>query len=157
MAHVPDMIEKTLRYPGCVEYIAVLRAAGYFSKEPVEVNGQLIRPIDLTAKLLFPQWKLKPGEEDYTIMRVRMHGEENGTKKTVTAHLLDRFDRERNTISMARTTGYTCNAVAELVLDGSYKKVGISPPEWVGKQGDTWPKVAAYLQERNVHIVIEET
>jgi lysine 6-dehydrogenase len=157
MAHVPDMIEKTLRYPGCVEYIAVLRTAGYFSKEPVEVNGQFIRPIDLTAKLLFPQWKLKPGEEDYTIMRVRMQGEENGSKKTVTAHLLDRFDRELNTISMARTTGFTCNAVAELVMDGTYKKVGISPPEWVGKQGDTWPKVAAYLQERNVRVVIEET
>jgi saccharopine dehydrogenase-like NADP-dependent oxidoreductase len=70
MAHVPNMIEKTLRYPGCVEYLAVLRAAGFFSKEAVDINGQPVRPIDLTAKLLFPQWKLQPGEEDYTIMQI---------------------------------------------------------------------------------------
>ena len=31
MSHVPNMIEKTLRYPGCVEYLKVLRESGFFS------------------------------------------------------------------------------------------------------------------------------
>ena len=156
MSHVPDMIEKTLRYPGCVEYLSVLRAAGFFSKEMVEVNGQMIRPIDLTAKLLFPQWKLKPGEEDYTIMRVTMQGLKNGQSHSVAAHLLDRYDRDQQIISMARTTGYTCNAVAELVLSKKYQHVGISAPEMVGLQGDCWPLVQAYLAERNVQVCIIE-
>ena len=30
---IPNMIEKTLRYPGCVEYLKVLRETGYFSYE----------------------------------------------------------------------------------------------------------------------------
>ena len=30
MKHVPNMIEKTLRYPGCVEYLKVLRESGFF-------------------------------------------------------------------------------------------------------------------------------
>ena len=51
MPHIPNMIEKTLRYPGCVEYLKVLRVSGFFSYDEIEVNGQKIRPIDVTAKL----------------------------------------------------------------------------------------------------------
>ena len=31
------MIEKTLRYPGCVEYLKVLRESGFFSYDEIEV------------------------------------------------------------------------------------------------------------------------
>lgn len=154
MPHIPDMIEKTLRYPGCIEYLKVLRAAGFFSYEPIEVTGQKIRPIDLTSKLLFPQWKLKPGEEDFTIMRIVIEGEEKGKNKKYVYHLLDRYDRNTSTISMARTTGYTCNAVAELVLGGQYKKPGISPPEYVGREAGCYDAVLKYLRTRNVNYEI---
>ena len=157
MAHIPDMIEKTLRYPGCIEYLKVLRAAGFFSYEPVEINGMPVRPIDLTAKLLFPQWKLKPGEEDFTIMRIVMEGMENGSKRRYTYHLLDRFNRDTQTISMARTTGYTCNAVAELVLEGKFQQPGINPPEFVGRAAGCYERVVEYLAQRNVIYTIEST
>jgi saccharopine dehydrogenase-like NADP-dependent oxidoreductase len=157
MAHIPDMIEKTLRYPGCIEYLKVLRAAGFFSYEPVDVNGTLIRPIDLTAKLLFPQWKLKPGEEDFTIMRIIIDGIEGGAAKRYTYHLLDRFNRDTQTISMARTTGYTCNAVAELVLDGTFVSVGVNPPEFVGQTAGCYARVVEYLSQRGVHYKIESS
>jgi lysine 6-dehydrogenase len=155
MPHIPDMIEKTLRYPGCIEYLKVLRAAGFFSYEEIDVKGQKIRPIDLTSKLLFPQWKLKPGEEDFTIMRIVIDGLENGQAKKYTYYLLDRYDRNNSTISMARTTGYTCNAVAELVLGGQYKMVGISPPEYVGREAGCYESVLKYLRARNVNYAIE--
>ena len=38
MSHVPNMIEKTLRYPGCVEYIKVLRETGFFSYDEMDIN-----------------------------------------------------------------------------------------------------------------------
>ncbi len=152
MPHIPDMIEKTLRYPGCVEYLRVLRKAGFFSTEPVEINGVPVRPIDLTARLLFPQWKLKPGEEDFTVMRIVMDGTDGGGKSTrITYHLLDRFDRKENTISMARTTGVTCTAVAQLVLKGHFARKGICPPEYVGAQPGSLDFVLSYLKERGVH------
>lgn len=150
MKHIPDMIEKTLRYPGCIEYLKVLRAGGFFSYDEIEVNGQKVRPIDVTAKLLFPQWKLKPGEEDYTVMRIVVEGEENHQAVKYTYMLNDRFDRATNTISMARTTGYTCNAVAELVLAGKFESVGINPPEFVGRVAGCYEAVLEYLKERNV-------
>ena len=145
MPHVPNMIEKTLRYPGCVEYLKVLRASGFFSYEEIEVNGTKIKPIDVTSKLLFPKWEMKDGDKDFTIMRIIIKGEENGHKVKYQYNLLDRY--EDNTISMARTTGFTCTAVANLVLDKKYKKTGISPPEYLGEHFEF---IRNYLSERNV-------
>ncbi len=151
MPDIPDMIERTLRYPGCIEYLRVLRKAGYFSYDEIEVNGARIRPIDITAKLLFPQWKLKPGEGDFTVMRIEVAGEE----KKYIYDLLDRYDPATDTISMARTTGYTCSAVANLVLSGQFTRNGISPPEYVGAEAGAFEFVRAYLADRGV--VYEET
>ena len=145
MNHVPNMIEKTLRYPGCVEYLKVLRACGYFSYEPIEINGNKIRPIDLTSKLLFPMWEMKEADEDYTVMRIKIIGDEAGKKVCYTYNLLDKY--QDKTISMARTTGYTCTAVANLVIEGKYDKKGISPPEFLGEH---FNEVNKYLGDRNV-------
>ena len=145
MHNVPNMIEKTLRYPGCVEYLKVLRECGYFSYEEVDVNGKKIRPIDLTSKLLFPKWQMKEGDRDYTIMRIKIIGLEDGKKVLYTYNLLDEF--KDNTISMARTTGYTCTAAANLVLSKKYSKAGISPPEFLG---DHYSFINKYLKERDV-------
>lgn len=156
MKHIPDMIEKTLRYPGCIEYLKVLRHAGFFSPEKINVKGQEVSPLDLTAALLFPEWKLKPGEEDFTIMRIIIDEMKEGKSLRSTYHLLDRYDREKNIISMARTTGYTCTAVAELVLNGSFQQKGISPPEFVGRTKGCFDSVLEYLGRRNVNYHLKQ-
>ncbi len=150
MPGIPNMIEKTLRYPGCIEYLRVLRESGFFSYEEVEVKGVKIRPVDVTAKLLFPKWKLKPGEEEFTVMRIRMIGEENGKEKSYEYNLLDRTDRASSTLSMARTTGYTCTAAVQLVLDGKFTRKGICPPEYLGEDEGNFQFVVQHLKERGV-------
>ena len=145
MPHVPNMIEKTLRYPGCVEYLKVLRSSGFFSYDKININGVDIRPIDVTSKLLFPKWEMKEGDQDFTVMRIIMKGKEDGEEVSYRYDLLDRY--ENNTISMARTTGFTCTAVANLVLDKKYTRIGISPPEYLGKN---FKNVREYLKQRNV-------
>ncbi len=150
MKNIPDMIEKTLRYPGNIEYLRVLRESGFFSYNEIEVNGTRIRPIDVTAKLLFPKWKLKPGEEDFTVMRITIKGVENDREKTYVYHLFDRFDRENQIISMARTTGYTCTAAANLLLDGGYTEIGVGAPEMLGAGAGNLGYILKYLEERKV-------
>ena len=59
--------------------------------------------------------------------------------------MLDKY--QDKTISMARTTGYTCTAVANLVIEGKYDKKGISPPEFLGEH---FNEVNKYLGDRNV-------
>lgn len=150
MPNIPNMIEKTLRYPGCIEYLRVLRETGFFSYEEIDVKGNKIRPIDLTAKLLFPKWKLKPGEEEFTVMRIVISGEESGKEKRYQYNLLDRTDRKTNTLSMARTTGYTCTAAAHLVLDGKFNRKGICPPEFLGEEESHFKFIVEYLKQRGV-------
>ena len=145
MKHVPNMIEKTLRYPGCVEYLKVLRESGFFSYDEIDVNGQKVRPIDLTSKLLFPKWEMKEGDRDFTVMRITISGNEKDKKTCYEYNLLDKYEDGVN--SMSRTTGYTCTAVANLVVNGDYNRTGISPPEYLGEHFNF---VKNYLEVRGV-------
>jgi saccharopine dehydrogenase-like NADP-dependent oxidoreductase len=128
----------------------VLRESGFFSYDEIEVKGMKIRPIDVTAKLLFPKWKLKPGEEEFTVMRIKIRGEAEGRSKTYQYNLLDRTNKLTNTLSMARTTGYTCTAAVNLVLYGKFTRKGISPPEFLGETDGCFQFILDYLKARGV-------
>lgn len=154
---IPDMIERTLRYPGHINYMKVLRETGFFSEEPININGTEVRPIDLTSKLLFPKWKLQDGEEEFTIMRVTVEGTQNGKEKKYVYDLLDRYDKKTSTASMSRTTGYTCTGVARLVIENKYTRIGISPPEYVGEDENCFKDVLSYLKDRNVIYKLKES
>ena len=152
--HIPDMIEKTLRYPGTIEYLRVLRESGFFSSEEVAIGNHKIKPVDLSSILLSKQWELKPGEEDFTVMRITISGSKKEKRQQYTCHLFDRYDRETGTLSMARTTGYTCSAVATLILEQGNLHPGICPPEFIGEDPCRFEYIIRYLRERNVNISI---
>ena len=151
-----NMKEKTLRYPGHIEKMSVLRELGFFSKDKtLEVNGARMSPLDFTAKVLFPHWKLGKGEADLTVMKVIVEGVKDGKKKHYAYDLLDRYDPETDTHSMARTTGYTATVVLRMIAQGIYAQKGVSPPEYVGKD----PKCVAFLLDglKERSIVYRET
>ncbi|MCL7963016.1 MAG: saccharopine dehydrogenase NADP-binding domain-containing protein [marine benthic group bacterium] len=146
----PDMKEKTLRYPGHIEKMAVFKATGLFDTNEIEIGGVRIRPLDFTARLLFPRWKLKPGEGDLTVMQVVVEGEKEGHAVRHQYDLLDRYDRTTDTHSMARTTGYTATAAIRMLAEGLYDRKGISPPEFVGRNPVCVDFMLAGLAERGV-------
>ena len=146
----PDLKEKTLRWPGHAEKIRLLRATGFFSREPVEVAGVKVRPLDLTAKVLFPLWRLGEDEEEVTVMRVEVEGGPPAARRRYTYDLLDRTDRERGETSMARTTGFPATAVARLLLSGAYQKPGVHPPEILGREPAIHAQVMEALRQRGV-------
>ena len=157
MPHIPNMKEKTLRYPGHVEYIRVLKETGFFDEDEIEVNGNMVSKLDFTSKMLFKEWKLGENEQEITVMRVSLKGEnENGEEEKIVYHLHDQFDNQTNTSSMARTTGYTATAAANLFLDGLFKEKGVFPPELVGKHEECFHYFINYLKDRNVHYVKEK-
>jgi lysine 6-dehydrogenase len=151
----PNMKEMTLRYPGHAALMAVLRESGFFGTEPLHVEGQAVRPIAVTAKLLFDQWKLHPGEEDFTVMRVVLEGRKDSHQVRYTYDLLDSYDSASGTTSMARTTGYTCALVARQVLNGQFRQIGICPPEYVGRAPGCYQQLIEGLAARS--IVLSET
>lgn len=157
MPHIPDMKEKTLRYPGHVEVIQVLKAAGFFSSEPLRVHGNDVAPLDLARAVLFNAWKLGEEEAELTAMRVTVRGADgNGRPKTVVYTLVDEYDAETKTSSMARTTGYTAAAAANLLLQGLYTEPGVWPPEIVGRNAACFDFILRYLADRGVHYHVEE-
>ena len=151
MAHIPEMSEKTLRYPGHVTLIEALQQAGFFSTDAVEINGVRVRPLDVSARLLLDQWKLRPGEPELTVMRVTIEGRQQGRPMRHVWDLLDRYDPETGFSSMARTTGFTCAAAANLLLQGRYRETGVHPPEDVGRQDDCFNFIREYLGARHVY------
>ncbi|MCK5442297.1 MAG: saccharopine dehydrogenase NADP-binding domain-containing protein [Maribacter sp.] len=154
MPHIPNMKEKTLRYPGHVEYIRVLKESGFFNEEKIEVNGNPISPLEFTSKILFNEWKLGETEKELTVMRVTLKGENaNGQKEEIVYNLHDEYCEDTNTSSMARTTGYTATAAANLFLEGLFSEKGVFPPELVGKHEVCFNYFIKYLEERNIHYI----
>lgn len=151
----PNMKEKTLRYPGHIDIMAVLRETGFFSKEEIEINGTRIAPLDFTAKLLFPKWKLKEGEEDITVMRVIIDGKSKGKKLRYQYDLFDSYDPKTRTHSMARTTGYTATMGIRMIAEGLFKETGVSVPEFVGRKPECVKFLLKGLAERG--IIYKET
>ncbi|MGV6846370.1 MAG: saccharopine dehydrogenase family protein [Lutibacter sp.] len=157
MPHIKNMKEKTLRYPGHAAYIQVLKESGFLNSEKLNLNGTEIVPLEFTSKILFNNWFLKPEEEEFTVMRITIKGiANNKQQKKIVYHLHDEYCSKTNTSSMARTTGYTAAAVANLFLDGCFNKKGIFPPELIGQEKDALSYILGYLKDRNVIYIKQE-
>lgn len=146
----PNMIEKTLRYPDHISKIAVLRDTGFFRQDAIDIDGVKIRPMDLTAKLLFPKWKLGEEEADLTVMRIFIKGQKDGDRLCIMYDLLDKYDPQTQIHSMARATGYTATAAVRLVGRELYATSGISPPEYIGRQPECVNFILQELKARGI-------
>jgi len=154
MPHIPNMKEKTLRYPGHVEYIKVLKESGFFSSEEIDVKGQKVSPLDFTSKVLFSEWKLGETEAELTVMRISLIGENaDGKLEEVVYTVHDEYCEKTQTSSMARTTGYTAAAAVNLFLEGLFEEKGVFPPELVGKYEPCFNYFMNYLKERDIHYI----
>ncbi|MEO8231549.1 MAG: saccharopine dehydrogenase C-terminal domain-containing protein [Ignavibacteriota bacterium] len=155
--NAPNMKEKTLRYPGHIDKMLLLRESGFFSQNEIQINGIKLKPVDFTSKLLFPMWELKDGDKEFTVMRIIIEGEKNNKKIRYTYNLLDHHDEKTNTHSMARATGYTTTTVLRLMANGLFDRKGICPPEYIGQKHICVKFVLKELKKRGVvyHQTIE--
>jgi saccharopine dehydrogenase-like NADP-dependent oxidoreductase len=142
MNHIPNLKEKTLRYPGHAELMLDYRNKGLFN------NNNIAE----TSKKLFEEWKLDENEIEFTVLDIIIKGE----MKMITYHLYDEFDLTSRTSSMARTTGYTATASINLILEDLWSEYGVFPPEMVGAKPDCMQFILQYLHQRNV-IISEKT
>ena len=60
MGHIPDMKEKTMRYPGHIDIIIAMQQAGFFDTTPLRIKEVDISPLEFTSRLLMNEWKLEP-------------------------------------------------------------------------------------------------
>ncbi|MEZ5029667.1 MAG: saccharopine dehydrogenase C-terminal domain-containing protein [Ferruginibacter sp.] len=147
MPHIANMKEKTLRYPGHIALMQGLIKAGFLSTQTINFKGQQVSPVEFTSTLLFDQWKLGENEEEFTLMQINI----SDNKKTICYNLYDEYDAATQTSSMSRTTGYTCTAALNMLIEKVFTAKGVFPPELVGKDETCFNFILQYLAERNVN------
>ncbi len=147
MGHIPNMKEKTLRYPGHITLMQGLIKAGFLNTTPVNFKGLQISPMEFTSSLLFDQWKLGETEAEFTLMQIKI----SDAEKTICYDLYDEYDAATQTSSMSRTTGYTCTAALNMLIEKLFTEKGVFPPELVGKGEACFNFILNYLSERNIH------
>jgi len=138
---IPNMVEKTLRYPGHIQKIIEMRDKGLLESDK----------INETASKLISAWEPSELDYDQTILRVEFAGIKDGKEKREVYDLIDRYDQENNVSSMARTTGYTCTACASLLLSGKFLKKGLFNLESLGQDPELVNLILLYLSDRNVN------
>lgn len=154
---VPFMKERTLRYPGHIELMRVLRHTGLFSKDEITVGGAKVRPLDVTSALLFPKWTFEDGEADITVMRIIADGRKGKKSVRLVWDLVDRMDPQTGLRSMSRTTGYAATSVATLVANGKFTKPGVHPPELLAKEEDFVDAFLAEYAKRGIQVIASQT
>lgn len=148
---VPNMKEKTLRYPGHIELMRVLRHMGLFDRETVDIAGDGISPLALTSALLKKQWRMEPGDADITVLRVIVRGERNGAPTRVEWNLVDEYDAATDTTSMGRTTAFPCAIVTRAILDGTIRDHGVVAPEHLATIDGFFDRMVNELARRGVY------
>lgn len=146
-----NMREKTLRYPGHVDRMRMLRETGFFAEEPEELRGGgSVIPRELTEKLLFREWKRPEGESELTVLRVVVEGRRGGETQRHSYDLFDTTDDRTGETSMARTTGFPCAIMARLLARGAYRDPGVRPPELFASNDGVYQELVTQLQRRGV-------
>lgn len=151
MKNVKEMWEKTLRYPGHVEKIRLLKALGWFDEKPVNIGNLEVVPRDVAAKLLERKLK-RPEIPDIVAMLIEVVGLRGGKRIKYTYQMFDRFDKKHNVTSMARTTAYTASVIAQLVAKKAVIEKGVMPPEKLGMNDQIYRRFLGLMKKRGIRI-----
>jgi lysine 6-dehydrogenase len=154
---IPNMVEKTLRYPGHADKLRLLRALGFFDAAPLETSAGAVAPLEVTTRLLDRIWRLEQGEPEFTVMRVSVEAQraaDGGPPEHTAVHcdLLDRTDPATGDSSMARTTGWPAVLAARLVLAGQWERPGVIPAELLGLDDRAWDSMQAGLAAAGIKL-----
>jgi lysine 6-dehydrogenase len=145
-----NMKEKTLRYPGHIDKIKVLRETGFFSKDKIDFNGVQFSPLDFTSRILFPLWQMKEQDRDITVMKIIVEGQKKQKFTRFTFDLVDEYDEMTDVHSMARTTGYTATMAVRMIENKLFERKGLIYPEYIGESEDCVNFILNGLAERNI-------
>jgi saccharopine dehydrogenase-like NADP-dependent oxidoreductase len=130
LRHVREMTRWTVRWPGHSELWSKLLKMKLLSDEPLQVaEGTYVTPRQFMIKHLSPQLQYKKGEGDLVVLRVEFAGEKGGEATRLIFDLVDVYDPRTGISAMARTTGYTCSVVSQMVGSGQIRGKGVLAPE----------------------------
>ena len=148
-----NMEERTMRWPGHVAQMRLLRDMGLFDERKRLLGGVEVVPRDIACDLLFPMWKMEPekGDRDLTIMQVEVSGYKERDFVTYTWNLWDIFDEKTWKNSMGRCTGFTCSIIAQAIVKGLIKEKGVIAPEKLAVSDELYDFVMTEQRRRGIN------
>ena len=147
-----SLVEKTLRYPGHVACMKVLKECGLLDDSPIEVDGLKISPRDVLIELLGEKLQLGP-EGDILVMRVIVEGIRDGKEQRHIFELVDYFDVETGYTAMARTTGFPAVLAARMIASNELPEKGVFFPEQLFI-GERFERMIEWLAQKGVEVTI---
>ena len=141
--------EYTLRHPGHVAAMKSLLDAGFLSKDPVEIDGKMVRPLDVTEAVLGKLWEKKLDIPDITYLYAVGKGRKDGRYTQKAYELIAHSDDVTGITSMERATAYPSSVAAIIIAynDGGFR--GIVEPESFFI-GDRFRQMVADLAKRDI-------
>ena len=125
---IPSMEYKTLRYPGHAHIMEAIRDLGLLSLDPIDVKGSKVVPRDVVVATIGPKLK-KPEGRDLVALRVIVAGTKNGSPRTLSWELIDRYDERHGISAMMRTTGYSLSITGQMQVRGQITPPGVHTPD----------------------------
>ncbi len=124
---IPEMEDKTLRYPGHAEIMEAIRELGLLDLEAVDVKGIKVVPRDLFVAAVGP--KLTKNGKDLLALRVTVRGTKGGKPAERRFDLVDRYDEAHGISAMMRTTGYSLSITGQMQVRGEVGPPGVWTPD----------------------------
>ncbi len=132
-----DLEETTLRWPGHLEKMKVLKELGFFEEKNLQHTLNMIAPhMDFES-------------EDFCIMTVECKGVKDGEDGSVEFYFYDEADDKFS--SMSRSTGFATASFARLLINNELD-AGIIPPEFLGVNEDYFDYIIERMKDYGVEI-----
>lgn len=150
---IENMITKAPRFKGHMKYFDTLIHAGMLSDEPTEMNGEEVKPREITRKQLEPKMKMEKDERDVSLTRLIIEGKQDGRDTKLTYQMIDYYDEENNITSMARCTAYPAAIAARMIVNDDIEGFGLKPVELeLGKNEENFKKLMKELRKRDIRV-----
>lgn len=96
---------KTIRFPGHCKLMRIFMNFGFWSMEPIEVEGCKVRPREVFHKIMAEALR-DPDDKDQILVRAVVAGKKDGRSKRYQIDIWDKQDDATGFTAMERMTGF---------------------------------------------------
>jgi len=138
------LAEYTLRIPGHISRMKLLRDLGYLDWEDIKVDGCRVKPIKFTAQLLGE--RLSDIDRDWVALAV--YGYRDGVRTILYSYI--HYNEDLGFTAMQMATGFNLARFSKLVLDNNLD--GLMLPEYIGMDEDLYKAYIELIGEAGIKV-----
>ena len=149
---IRNAFEKTLRYPGHIEGMKLLRELGLMDEEPLNIEGHEVIPRRFFSEIL-KRKLLLPNVRDIAILFLSISGSKYTSKIKLQYLVWSEYDASRGLSAMSKITGFTTYSIARVVMNYSNRlNYGVIPPEYLGMDDAIYKYIVNELLRKGIKL-----